>query len=76
MKSGLTDVRVAANAMLGGRGQGHLLGKARLSPARLSHCMRWMGQIEVATEMMMIDRALNRYAHGSLLAEKKAIQYG
>ena len=28
--------------MLGGHGQGHLLGQYRLGPARLAHCMRWI----------------------------------
>ena len=70
----LTDLRVHDSQMLGGRGQGHLLGQARLGPARLAHCMRWIGQAETALEMM-IDRSLNRFAHGSLLAEKQGIQW-
>ncbi|MCH8066253.1 MAG: acyl-CoA dehydrogenase family protein [Chloroflexi bacterium] len=70
----ITDVRVSAANMLGGQGEGHKLGQARLGPARLAHCMRWIGQAEVALEMM-IDRALNRFAHGSLLADKQAIQW-
>jgi acyl-CoA dehydrogenase len=70
----IRDLRVPAANMLGGRGQGHLLGQARLGPARLAHCMRWIGQAEMALEMM-IDRALNRYAHGSYLAEKQGIQW-
>ena len=36
--------------------------------------MRWIGQAEVALDMM-VDRALNRFAHGSLLAEKQGIQW-
>lgn len=70
----ITDLRVHKSKMLGGRGQGHLLGQARLGPARLAHCMRWIGQAETALEMMC-DRALNRYSHGSLLAEKQGIQW-
>jgi len=70
----ITDLRVPASSMLGGRGQGHLLGQARLGPARLAHCMRWIGQAEVALDMM-VDRALNRFSHGSLLAEKQGIQW-
>jgi acyl-CoA dehydrogenase len=70
----ITDLRVPATNMLGGRGQGHLLGQARLGPARLAHCMRWIGQAEVALEMM-IERSLSRYAHGSYLAEKQGIQW-
>ena len=60
--------------MLGGRGQGHLLGQYRLGPARLAHCMRWIAQAEMALDMM-VDRSLNRFAHGSLLAEKQGIQW-
>jgi acyl-CoA dehydrogenase len=70
----ITDLRVHGDQMLGGRGQGHLLGQARLGPARLAHCMRWIGQAEVALDMM-VDRSLHRYAHGSLLAEKQGIQW-
>lgn len=70
----IEDLRVPRENMLGGRGQGHLLGQARLGPARLAHCMRWIGQAEVALDMM-VGRALNRYAHGSLLAEKQGIQW-
>jgi len=55
-------------------GGGHELGQARLGPARLAHCMRWLGQIELALEMM-VDRAQKRYAHGSYLSEKQAIQW-
>jgi acyl-CoA dehydrogenase len=70
----IEDLRVSKENMLGGRGQGHLLGQARLGPARLAHCMRWIGQAEVALDMM-VDRALNRFAHGSLLADKQGIQW-
>jgi acyl-CoA dehydrogenase len=70
----ITDLRVPDANLLGGRGQGHLLGQARLGPARLAHCMRWIAQCETALDMM-VDRALNRYAHGSLLAEKQGIQW-
>jgi len=70
----IRDLRVPAANMLGGRGQGHLLGQSRLGPARLAHCMRWIGQAENALEMM-VARALERYAHGSYLAEKQGIQW-
>ncbi len=70
----ITDLRVPDDSMLGGRGEGHLLGQYRLGPARLAHCMRWIGNAEVALEMLM-ERALNRFAHGSLLADKQAIQW-
>jgi len=70
----ITNLRVAKANMLGGRGEGHKLGQARLGPARLAHCMRWIGQAEIALDMM-VQRALERFAHGSYLAEKQGIQW-
>jgi len=70
----IEDLRVHDGQLLGGRGQGHLLGQYRLGPARLAHCMRWIGQAETALDMM-VDRSLNRFSHGSLLAEKQGIQW-
>ena len=70
----ITNLRVSKDAILGGLGQGHRLGQYRLGPARLAHCMRWIGQAEIALDMT-VDRALKRFAHGSLLAEKQGIQW-
>jgi len=70
----IEDLRIPAANMLGGRGQGHRLGQYRLGPARLAHCMRWIAQAEMALDMM-VDRSLNRFSHGSLLAEKQGIQW-
>ncbi|MEV6861347.1 acyl-CoA dehydrogenase family protein [Streptosporangium subroseum] len=70
----ITDLRVHDSQVLGGRGNGHQLGQYRLGPARLAHCMRWISQAETALDMM-VDRALNRYSHGSLLAEKQGVQW-
>lgn len=70
----ITDLRVPNENILGGRGNGHLLGQARLGPARLAHCMRWIGQIERALELL-VDRAEKRELHGAPLAEKQAIQW-
>ncbi|MGH7823298.1 MAG: acyl-CoA dehydrogenase family protein, partial [Candidatus Binatia bacterium] len=70
----IENLRIHRSQMLGGRGEGHLLGQYRLGPARLAHCMRWIGQAETALEMM-VDRATKRFAHGSLLSEKQGIQW-
>jgi acyl-CoA dehydrogenase len=70
----ITDLRVPASAILGERGQGHRLGQYRLGPARLAHCMRWIGQIETALDMM-VERSTERYSHGSFLSEKQGIQW-
>ena len=70
----IEGLRLHESQMLGGRGQGHMLGQYRLGPARLAHCMRWIAQAETALDMM-VDRSLNRYSHGSILAEKQGIQW-
>jgi acyl-CoA dehydrogenase len=49
------------------------MGQKRLGPGRIFHSMRWLGQAQRAFELMC-DRALNRYAHGSMLADRGAIQ--
>ena len=70
----ISDLRVHDSQVLGGRGNGHRLGQYRLGPARLAHCMRWIAQAETALDMM-VDRSLNRYSHGSYLAEKQGVQW-
>ncbi len=70
----IEDLRIHDAQILGGRGNGHRLGQYRLGPARLAHCMRWIAQAETALDMM-VDRALHRYSHGSLLAEKQGVQW-
>ena len=67
------DVRVPSTNLLGRRGEGFLISQKRLGPGRIFHCMRWLGQAQRAFELMC-ERALERYSHGSLLAEKGAIQ--
>jgi acyl-CoA dehydrogenase len=70
----MEDLRVPAANMLGGRGQGHRLGQYRLGPARLAHCMRWIAQAETALDLM-VGRSLERFSHGSILAEKQGVQW-
>lgn len=70
----IENLRVPHDNILGRLGGGHELGQVRLGPARLAHCMRWIGQIEKALELM-IDRSQKRFSHGSLLSEKQAIQW-
>jgi acyl-CoA dehydrogenase len=67
------DVRVGADAVLGGVGQGFVIAQKRLGPGRIHHAMRWLGQASRAFDMMC-ERATYRYAHGSVLAEKQTIQ--
>ncbi len=67
------DVRVPAANLIGRPGDGFLLAQKRLGPGRLHHAMRWIGQARRAFDMLC-ERALSRYAHGSLLADKQMIQ--
>jgi acyl-CoA dehydrogenase len=67
------DCRVPVTNLLGPEHAGFLIAQARLGPGRIHHCMRSIGAAERALELMC-KRANTRYAHGSLLAEKGAIQ--
>jgi acyl-CoA dehydrogenase len=67
------DVRVPKDALLGPRGGGFLIAQQRLGPGRIHHCMRWLGVSRRAFDMLC-ERALTRYAHGSLLSEKQTVQ--
>jgi acyl-CoA dehydrogenase len=67
------NVRVPAANLVGKPGDGFLLAQQRLGPGRIHHAMRWIGQARRAFDMLC-ERALSRYSHGSLLAEKQMIQ--
>ncbi len=67
------DVRVPKDALLGARGAGFLIAQQRLGPGRIHHCMRWLGVSRRAFDMLC-ERALTRYSHGSLLADKQTVQ--
>jgi acyl-CoA dehydrogenase len=66
-------VRVGADALLGGEGEGFVLAQHRLGPGRIHHCMRWLGVARRAFDMMC-ERSTYRHAHGSLLADKQTVQ--
>jgi len=64
---------VPKDALLGARGAGFLIAQQRLGPGRIHHCMRWLGVSRRAFDMLC-ERALSRYSHGSLLADKQTVQ--
>jgi acyl-CoA dehydrogenase len=68
-----TGVRVPYENLIGHEGDGFTLAQKRLGPGRIHHAMRWLGQSKRAFDMLC-ERALSRYTHGSLLAEKQTIQ--
>ena len=66
-------VRVPAANMLGEEGAGFALAQARLGPGRIHHCMRSIGQCEVALELM-VERALQRKAFSRNLSDYANVQ--
>jgi acyl-CoA dehydrogenase len=62
------DVRVPVANLLGEEGKGFALAQARLGPGRIHHCMRSIGQCELALELMCA-RAREREAFGKKLFE-------
>jgi acyl-CoA dehydrogenase len=69
-----TNVRVGDDAVLGNVGEGFRLAQKRLVPARLTHCMRWLG---LADRTLSLCKAYvtTRQSFGKLLAQHQLIQH-
>jgi acyl-CoA dehydrogenase len=67
------DVRVPADALLGGEGQAFAIAQTRLGGGRIHHAMRTIGLAKKALDMMC-ERALSRETAGSLLGDKQFVQ--
>ncbi len=67
-------VRVPDSAAIGQVGEGFRLAQARLGPARLTHCMRWMGIAQRAIEIAT-SYAKERMAFGKKLTEHQSTQW-
>ena len=67
------NVRVPVANLLGEEGGGFALAQARLGPGRVHHCMRTIGQCELALELMC-ERALERMAFGRHLSDFANVQ--
>jgi acyl-CoA dehydrogenase len=67
------DCRVNDDAVLGEVGQGYRYAQVRLAPARLTHCMRWLGAARRAHDIA-VDRVSEREAFGSRLADLGMVQ--
>jgi acyl-CoA dehydrogenase len=64
---------VGDEAVLGEVGLGYRYAQVRLAPARLTHCMRWLGLARRALDFA-IDRANEREAFGGPLADLGMVQ--
>jgi acyl-CoA dehydrogenase len=59
--------------ILGGEGKGLKVTQVRLGPARLTHCMRWLGLSKRAVEIAR-DYASKREGFGVKLSERESVQ--
>ena len=67
-------LRVPASAILGEVGQGFRYAQVRLSPARLTHCMRWLGAARRAHDVA-VDYARQREAFGKPIAQHEGVGF-
>jgi acyl-CoA dehydrogenase len=70
----IDNLRVPADQMLGESGEGFKYAQIRLSPARLSHCMRWTGAATRAHEIAT-DYACRRHAFGKALIDHEGVGF-
>ncbi|MGW6400630.1 acyl-CoA dehydrogenase family protein [Streptomyces sp. NPDC055134] len=67
------DVRVPADHILGGEGEGFALAQGRLGPGRMHYAMRAVGFAERALQLMC-ERTSERVAFGGPLAERGVVR--
>lgn len=70
----IDNLRIPADQMLGEAGEGFKYAQIRLSPARLSHCMRWHGACTRAHEIA-VDYANRRMAFGKALIDHEGVGF-
>jgi acyl-CoA dehydrogenase len=70
----IAELRVPADQMLGASGEGFKYAQVRLSPARLSHCMRWHGVATRAHEIAS-NYACRRHAFGKPLVDHEGVGF-
>jgi len=70
----IENLRIPADQMLGQSGEGFKYAQVRLSPARLSHCMRWLGACTRANEIA-VDYANRRMAFGKTLIDHEGVGF-
>ncbi|NYI75517.1 acyl-CoA dehydrogenase family protein [Nocardioides panzhihuensis] len=68
------DLRLPASAVLGEPGQAMRYAQLRLAPARLTHCMRWLGAASRA-QSIAVDYAKRRTAFGKPIGEHQGVGF-
>src|SRR3546814_7559467 len=68
------NLRVPASDVLGEIGKGFRYAQIRLAPARLTHCMRWLGQARRAHEVALAY-VRKRQAFGKALGEHEGVGF-
>ena len=68
------DLRVPATDVLGEVGKGFKYAQVRLSPARLTHCMRWLGAARRAHDVAA-EYARKRTAFGKPIGEHEGVGF-
>jgi acyl-CoA dehydrogenase len=70
----INGLRVPASAVLGEVHAGFEYAQIRLAPARLSHCMRWLGSVTRAHEIA-VAYATRRHAFGKRLIDHEGVGF-
>src|SRR5207342_1164580 len=70
----IKDLKVPADNLLGGEGNGFNMGQHRLAYGRLRHGMHNIARAQRALDMATA-RVLNRSTFGTLLADRQAVQF-
>lgn len=68
------NLRVPASQILGEAGKGFRYAQVRLAPARLTHCMRWLGQARRAHDIAT-EYARTREAFGRILGKHEGVGF-
>lgn len=58
------NVKIPKESILGPRGHGFIIAQERLGPGRIFHCMRWLGQMQRAFDLMC-KRLVTRQIKGA-----------
>ena len=66
-------LELPSDRIIMGEGMGLKITQIRLGPARLTHCMRWLGLAKRCTEIAQ-DYAQNRHGFGVRLSDRESIQ--